>query len=176
MLSYRKMERSGSDMTFYQILWTFFIYSFVGWCCEVAFAACKTGQFVNRGFLFGPQSQISPGSRYAPHQGHLRQYMLSPPNFDPFAVAVQDVPRSRHRPQGSSIIPKIGHLPLGIDLSTFADAVNVLLHHKITSFGSRPPGSGPPPLPAALRGSRWHRGSPGISPGKYYLRHRSGAC
>ncbi len=58
MLSYRKMERSGSDMTFYQILWTFFIYSFVGWCCEVAFAACKTGQFVNRGFLFGPLCPI----------------------------------------------------------------------------------------------------------------------
>ena len=45
-------------MTFYQILWTFFIYSFVGWCCEVAFAACKTGQFVNRGFLFGPLCPI----------------------------------------------------------------------------------------------------------------------
>lgn len=58
MLSYRKMEWSGSDMTFYQILWTFFIYSFVGWCCEVAFAACKTGQFVNRGFLFGPLCPI----------------------------------------------------------------------------------------------------------------------
>ena len=38
-------------MTFYQILWTFFFYSFAGWCCEVVFAACKTGKFVNRGFL-----------------------------------------------------------------------------------------------------------------------------
>ena len=41
-------------MTFYQILWSFFLYSFAGWCCEVVFAACKTGRFVNRGFLFGP--------------------------------------------------------------------------------------------------------------------------
>ncbi len=40
-------------MTFYQILWTFFFYSFAGWCCEVVFAACKTGKFVNRGFSSG---------------------------------------------------------------------------------------------------------------------------
>lgn len=45
-------------MTFYQILWSFFLYSFAGWCCEVVFAACKTGRFVNRGFLFGPMCPI----------------------------------------------------------------------------------------------------------------------
>lgn len=45
-------------MTFYQILWTFFFYSFAGWCCEVVFAACKTGKFVNRGFLLGPVCPI----------------------------------------------------------------------------------------------------------------------
>ena len=32
----------------------FFIYGFLGWCVEVAFAACKSGRFVNRGFLNGP--------------------------------------------------------------------------------------------------------------------------
>ena len=45
-------------MTFYQILWSFFLYSFAGWCCEVVFAACKTGRFVYRGFLFGPMCPI----------------------------------------------------------------------------------------------------------------------
>lgn len=32
----------------------FFVYSFLGWCTEVAFAACKERRFVNRGFLNGP--------------------------------------------------------------------------------------------------------------------------
>ena len=32
----------------------FFIYGFLGWCAEVAFAACCEGRFVNRGFLNGP--------------------------------------------------------------------------------------------------------------------------
>ena len=38
--------------------WYFFIYSFVGWCAEVAFAAVKNGRFVNRGFLNGPLCPI----------------------------------------------------------------------------------------------------------------------
>lgn len=45
-------------MTFYQMLWTFYFYSFIGWCCEVVFAAFKAGKFVNRGFLFGPVCPI----------------------------------------------------------------------------------------------------------------------
>lgn len=45
-------------MTVYEALWTFFLFSFVGWCSEVAFAACKTGHFVNRGFLMGPVCPI----------------------------------------------------------------------------------------------------------------------
>lgn len=45
-------------MTIYQALWSFLLFSFVGWCAEVAFAACKTGHFVNRGFLFGPVCPI----------------------------------------------------------------------------------------------------------------------
>lgn len=45
-------------MSAYEILWTFFLYSFLGWCGEVIFAACKTGHFVNRGFLAGPVCPI----------------------------------------------------------------------------------------------------------------------
>lgn len=44
--------------TFYQMCWIFIIYAFVGWCCEVAFAAVKLGAFVNRGFLTGPVCPI----------------------------------------------------------------------------------------------------------------------
>lgn len=44
--------------TLYQMYWIFVIYAFVGWCCEVAFAAVKSGAFVNRGFLTGPVCPI----------------------------------------------------------------------------------------------------------------------
>lgn len=37
-----------------QIILLFFVYAFLGWCCEVVFAAVKLGRFVNRGFLNGP--------------------------------------------------------------------------------------------------------------------------
>lgn len=37
-----------------QLLWYFYAYAFLGWCSEVAFAAVRKGQFVNRGFLNGP--------------------------------------------------------------------------------------------------------------------------
>ena len=37
----------------YTYLWYFIIYAFLGWCCEVAFAAFAEGKFVNRGFLNG---------------------------------------------------------------------------------------------------------------------------
>lgn len=39
---------------FYTYLWCFFIYGFLGWCCEVIFAAIVEKRFVNRGFLNGP--------------------------------------------------------------------------------------------------------------------------
>lgn len=42
----------------YQFLWIFFIYAFLGWCLEVAYAALVTGSFVNRGFLNGPVCPI----------------------------------------------------------------------------------------------------------------------
>ena len=42
----------------YQFLWIFFVYAFLGWCTEVAYAALVTGKFVNRGFLNGPVCPI----------------------------------------------------------------------------------------------------------------------
>lgn len=42
----------------YQALWIFLIYAFLGWCCEVAFAAVNQGKFINRGFLNGPVCPI----------------------------------------------------------------------------------------------------------------------
>lgn len=44
--------------TVYTFLWYFFIYAFLGWCCEVCYAALRTGKFVNRGFLNGPLCPI----------------------------------------------------------------------------------------------------------------------
>ena len=41
-------------LTFYESALSFFIYSFVGWCLEVAYAAIIHRRFVNRGFLNGP--------------------------------------------------------------------------------------------------------------------------
>ena len=38
----------------YSYILYFFIYGFLGWCTEVAFAAFKERRFVNRGFLYGP--------------------------------------------------------------------------------------------------------------------------
>lgn len=38
----------------YRYLWYFLIFSFLGWCVEVAFHAVKSGRFVNRGFASGP--------------------------------------------------------------------------------------------------------------------------
>mgnify|MGYP002650812485 CR=1 FL=1 len=39
---------------FYYFALSFFVYGFLGWCTEVAYAAAKQGKFVNRGFLNGP--------------------------------------------------------------------------------------------------------------------------
>lgn len=38
----------------YQLLWIFFIYSFIGWCGEVVTAAVNRHKFVNRGFVSCP--------------------------------------------------------------------------------------------------------------------------
>lgn len=42
----------------YHYIWYLLIYSCLGWCAEVAFAAVKEGRFVNRGFLNGPVCPI----------------------------------------------------------------------------------------------------------------------
>lgn len=38
----------------YQLLWYFLIYSFVGWCLEIVYAAVRKKRFLNRGILNGP--------------------------------------------------------------------------------------------------------------------------
>lgn len=43
---------------FYELIWIFMIYAFLGWCMEVAYAALETGKFVNRGFMNGPYCPI----------------------------------------------------------------------------------------------------------------------
>ncbi len=43
---------------FYELVWMFMIYAFLGWCMEVAYAALETGKFVNRGFMNGPYCPI----------------------------------------------------------------------------------------------------------------------
>lgn len=43
---------------FYELVWIFIIYAFLGWCTEVSYAALDTGRFVNRGFLNGPYCPI----------------------------------------------------------------------------------------------------------------------
>lgn len=43
---------------FYELVWIFIIYAFLGWCTEVSYAALDTGKFVNRGFLNGPYCPI----------------------------------------------------------------------------------------------------------------------
>lgn len=42
----------------YHLLWYFFLYAFLGWCMEVAYAAYAEKRFVNRGFLNGPVCPI----------------------------------------------------------------------------------------------------------------------
>lgn len=44
--------------TWYEIFAYFLIYSFLGWCTEVVYAAVSTGELVNRGFLNGPVCPI----------------------------------------------------------------------------------------------------------------------
>ena len=45
-------------MSFYQVLWYFLIYSFIGWIVEVIFHEVTLGMIVNRGFLNGPVCPI----------------------------------------------------------------------------------------------------------------------
>lgn len=45
----KEVEGSMAD-----VILSFFLYGFLGWCSEVAFAAVRYRKFVNRGFLNGP--------------------------------------------------------------------------------------------------------------------------
>ncbi len=49
---------SFSEAMLYGYVWCFFIFSFLGWCGEVVFAAICEKRFVNRGFLNGPLCPI----------------------------------------------------------------------------------------------------------------------
>lgn len=40
------------------LVWLFFIYSFIGWCIEVCYSALRKKQFVNRGFVASPLCPI----------------------------------------------------------------------------------------------------------------------
>lgn len=44
--------------TLTDLVWLFFIYSFIGWCIEVLYAAVRRRQFVNRGFVNSPLCPI----------------------------------------------------------------------------------------------------------------------
>lgn len=44
--------------TIYELLWLYLLYSFLGWCAEVALAAVSRKNFVNRGFVTGPLCPI----------------------------------------------------------------------------------------------------------------------
>lgn len=46
------------EYTGYELLWLYIIYSFAGWCGEVAAAAVKNHKFINRGFVNGPLCPI----------------------------------------------------------------------------------------------------------------------
>lgn len=48
----------GSGYSLYQVVWFFFIYSFVGWCGEVVFKSVRRGHFINSGFFNGPVCPI----------------------------------------------------------------------------------------------------------------------
>ena len=46
------------EHSFYQLLWFFLVYSFLGWLMETAAAAARKGRLLNRGFLNAPFSPI----------------------------------------------------------------------------------------------------------------------
>lgn len=52
---YPAVQKESSMLpTFYEILWYFFLYSFMGWVLEVSYSSLKQKHFVNCGFLNGP--------------------------------------------------------------------------------------------------------------------------
>ena len=53
----KRLDWAGEKM-FYQILWLFFCYSFLGWVMETVAATIRRRHFVNRGLLDGPLCAI----------------------------------------------------------------------------------------------------------------------
>lgn len=45
-------------ISFYELCWFYFIYSFIGWCGEVCVAAIRKKKFINRGFVSSPLCPI----------------------------------------------------------------------------------------------------------------------
>lgn len=45
-------------ISFYELCWLYFIYSFIGWCGEVCVAAVHRKKFINRGFVSSPLCPI----------------------------------------------------------------------------------------------------------------------
>lgn len=52
------MTKERYILMFYHFAWYFFLFSCIGWCAEVGYAAVVTKKFVNRGFLLGPYCPI----------------------------------------------------------------------------------------------------------------------
>lgn len=49
---------STMTYTFYELLWFYLLYSFIGWCLEVCGAVISRRKFVNRGFITSPLCPI----------------------------------------------------------------------------------------------------------------------
>lgn len=52
------VDTTVCGFSLYQIFAYFLIYSCLGWCLEVIYAAVTTGKLINRGFLNGPVCPI----------------------------------------------------------------------------------------------------------------------
>ena len=52
------MDIFSMKHAFYILVYSFFFYSFAGWCVESVFATILEHHFVNRGFLYGPLCPI----------------------------------------------------------------------------------------------------------------------
>ena len=54
MKTWYKGDGAMIRFTWYELLWLFFIYSFLGWVLETAAATVKQKKFANRGLENGP--------------------------------------------------------------------------------------------------------------------------
>ena len=56
ILIYNLKWRYNMQYTFIQLIFLFFVYSFLGWIFDMTVAAIRYGKILNRGFLNGPLS------------------------------------------------------------------------------------------------------------------------